>query len=327
MSGSSSVPWSRSSPPSATSWPAASTILILMRLLLGVARPSSSSRGSRRQRTSHLGTGGAARRSAWSPCPCTSGSRSGRSRRVDLHGWGYAAVWVVTAAPYVILRGPERGRPRDASARRGSEGRRLAPRNARSSTLAAIEPGLLALCGVWDGPLLRVPPAPGRRSRPRIVGALLRRLRDRGGGAPVLGARLPGPDRRGEAVGDGIRRHGDRAPWSGRRRSPGSCRSRRAWTWDDLFGAGVAFTLPAILAMAVIGIPDPMSGAWSSGPRACSSMRLWALAGGPRRRRDPHRLPGDVPPLGGHRGGRRCVPARPEARRGRTAPRAGAPAC
>ena len=48
----------------------------------------------------------AGRRSASSPFRCTSGSRSARfAGEVVLDGWGYAAVWIVTATLYAVSVG------------------------------------------------------------------------------------------------------------------------------------------------------------------------------------------------------------------------------
>ncbi len=175
-----------------------------------------------------------------------------------LDGWGYAAVWVVTAALYIVSVGlslviRETLRPDE-----DAEGVPAVPRKHPLIHPRGIEPGLLALCGVWGmGPFFAFIPLLADdlglgSSGPyfgvfaivvvalRLVGA---RLPDR-----IGAARLSGTAFIATAIGLLV---------SGLAVARIVPVSEGLYLGTILFGAGVAFTLPAILAMAVVGIrPD-----------------------------------------------------------------------
>ena len=175
-----------------------------------------------------------------------------------LDGWGYAAVWVVTAALYVVSVGlslvvRETLRPDE-----DAEGVAVAPRKHPLIHPRGIEPGLLALCGVWGmGPFfafipLLVDDLDLGSSGPyfgvfaivvvalRLVGA---RLPDRIGAAKLSGTAFVAT-----AIGLLV---------SGLAVARIVPVSEGLYLGTIVFGAGVAFTLPAIFAMAVVGIrPD-----------------------------------------------------------------------
>ncbi|MEO5704069.1 MAG: MFS transporter [Candidatus Limnocylindrales bacterium] len=174
-----------------------------------------------------------------------------------LHSSGYAAVWIVTAALYVVSVGlswivpetlqvaeePVAGEP---------------PRKHRLIHPRGIAPGLLALCGVWGmGPFFTFIPLLvddlGLGSAGPLFGVfaivvvVLRlfgaRLPDR-----IGAARLSGTAFIATSIGLAI---------SGLAVARVVPVTEGLYAGTILFGAGVAFTLPAILAMAVVGIrPD-----------------------------------------------------------------------
>ncbi len=175
-----------------------------------------------------------------------------------LDGLGYAAVWVVTAALYVISVGLSLVVRETLRADEDSEGVTVAPRKHPLIHPRGIEPGLLALCGVWGmGPFFAFLP-------------LLVEDLDLGSSGPyfgvfaivvvalrLLGARLP--DRIGAArlSGTAFVATAIGLLVSGLAVARIVPVSEGLYLGTILFGAGVAFTLPAILAMAVVGIrPD-----------------------------------------------------------------------
>ncbi len=178
-----------------------------------------------------------------------------------LDNWGYAAVWILTAGLYVASVGLSRIVPETLQP--GEEGTGDGPR--RKHPLIhprGVVPGLLALCGVWGmGPFftfvpLLVDDLGLGTSGPylgvfAIVVVILRffgaRLPDRIGAARLSGTAFIltaiGLLISGLAVGQAI---------------PVAA---GLFLGTILFGAGVAFTLPAILAMAVVGIRADERGA------------------------------------------------------------------
>ena len=173
-----------------------------------------------------------------------------------LHAGGYATVWIVTAALYVASVGlswivPETlQRTADVEGRPPAKHPLIHPRG--------VVPGLLALCGVWGmGPFFAFIPLMaedlGLGSSASFLGAfaivvvVLRffgaTLPDRLGAASLTGTALVataiGLVVSGLAVG--------RVVPVGEGLLIGTV----------LFGSGVAFTMPAIMAMAVVGVrPD-----------------------------------------------------------------------
>lgn len=174
-----------------------------------------------------------------------------------LNGWDYAAVWIVTAALYVASVGLSWIVPETLERSEEPPGGGP-PRKHPLIHPRGIVPGLLALCGVWGmGPFftfvpLLVDDLGLGSSGPyfgvfAIVVVILRffgaRLPDRIGAARLSGTAFIlttiGLLTSGLAVGEAI---------------PVAA---GLFVGTTLFGAGVAFTLPAIMAMAVAGIrPD-----------------------------------------------------------------------
>ena len=180
---------------------------------------------------------------------------------VVLDGWGYAAVWVVTAALYVVSVGLS-AIVRETLLRDEVPGEEdwgaVAPRKHPLIHPRGIEPGLLALCGVWGmGPFFAFIPLLvddlGIGSSGPYLGVfaiVVVALRLFGARLPdkIGAARLSGTAFVATAIGLLV---------SGLAVARIVPVSEGLYLGTIVFGAGVAFTLPAILAMAVVGIrPD-----------------------------------------------------------------------
>jgi MFS family permease len=176
-------------------------------------------------------------------------------------GYGFAAVWIVTAGLYVVSVAlswivPEtlvRDAPDPASAAEAAPPRRQPLIHPRG-----VMPGLLALCGVWGmGPFFTFIPLIAEdlglgTSGPylgafALVVVVLRflgaRLPDRLGAGPLAGSALVAT-----AIGLLI---------SGLAVARVIPAAEGLLLGTIVFGAGVAFTMPAIMAMAVLGVrPD-----------------------------------------------------------------------
>ena len=197
---------------------------------------------------------------------------------------GYAAVWIATgviAIAAVVLSwiAPETLAAR-AARRRPPSGSRLLHRR-------GIEPGLLLLCGVWGmGPFFAFLPLladelglGGAGTFFGVFAIVVVVLR-------VVGARLP--DRIGAARLSGtalvVSAVGMLLAGLGRRASVGLLVA------SVIFAVGVAFTFPAIMAMAVIGVPAGRARRRRRHGRAVRGRRVRALAGRPRTARPVERL-------------------------------------
>ena len=175
-------------------------------------------------------------------------------------GWGFAAVWIVTAGLYVVSVALSWIVPetlvRDGPAPLGSQ-----PEPRRKPSLIhprGVTPGLLALCGVWGmGPFftfipLIVEDAGLGTSGPylgvfAIVVVVLR----------FLGARLPDRLGAGKLAGTALVATTIGLLISGLAVGRVIPLGEGLFLGTAVFGAGVAFTMPAIMAMAVIGVrPD-----------------------------------------------------------------------
>ncbi len=178
---------------------------------------------------------------------------------VILDGWGYAAVWIATAGLYVVSVGlswivPETLRRNDEVPPEPG----AAPRKHPLIHPRGVEPGLLALCGVWGmGPFfafipLMVDDLGLGSSGPylgifAIVVVVLR----------LFGARLP--DRLGASVlsGTALVATAIGLVVSGLAVGRVIPVAEGLVVGTVIFACGVAFTMPAILSMAVVGIrPD-----------------------------------------------------------------------
>ena len=175
-----------------------------------------------------------------------------------LDAWGYAAVWIVTAGLYAASVALSWIVPETLERAAAAEGQAEPDRKHPLIHPRGIVPGFLALCGVWGmGPFFAFVPLLVEdlglgTSAPylgafAIVVVVLRffgaRLPDRLGAASLTGTALLA-----SAVGLLI---------------SGLAVARIIPVGEGLmlgtivFGAGVAFTMPAIMAMAVVGVrPD-----------------------------------------------------------------------
>ena len=175
-------------------------------------------------------------------------------------GYGFAAVWTVTAALYVVSVALSWIVPetlvRDDPAADGAEPE--APRKQPLIHPRGVTPGLLALCGVWGmGPFftfipLIVEDAGLGTSGPylgafAIVVVVLR----------FFGARLPDRLGAGKLAGSALVATTIGLLISGLAVGRVIPLAEGLFLGTAVFGAGVAFTMPAIMAMAVIGVrPD-----------------------------------------------------------------------
>ena len=175
-----------------------------------------------------------------------------------LDGWGYAAVWLVTAGLYVVSVGLSWIVPETLDVTEAGSEPDGAPRKHPLIHPRGIVPGLLALCGVWGmGPFFAFIPLMVEdlglgSSGPylgifAIVVVVLR----------FLGARLP--DRLGADVlsGSALVATAIGLVVSGLAVGRVIPVAEGLVVGTVIFASGVAFTMPAILAMAVVGIrPD-----------------------------------------------------------------------
>jgi MFS family permease len=164
-----------------------------------------------------------------------------------VYAWsGYAAVWLVAAAIAAVAVGLSWLAPETLSAASRAE----APRNDRFIDRRGIEPGLLALCGVFGmGPFFAFLPLMtddleiGASTYFAVFAIIVVVLR-------VVGAKLP--DRIGAA-----RLSGSALVVSAIGMAVAGLVPTHLGllVGTSLFAVGVAFTFPAIIAMSVVGVP------------------------------------------------------------------------
>lgn len=169
-----------------------------------------------------------------------------------VYAWsGYAAVWLVAAAIAAVAVGLSWIAPETLSA----ASRDAAPRNERFVDRRGLEPGLLALCGVFGmGPFFAFLPLMtddleiGASTYFAVFAIIVVVLRVIGAKLPdrIGAARLSGTALVVSAAGMGV---------AGLAPTPAGLLAGTA-----IFAIGVAFTFPAIMAMSVVGVPPAERG-------------------------------------------------------------------